>query len=441
MSGTVPDHRLVRGYLRDLDAAMRGLPAAQARELREQITAHLDDALGPDAGDQEVAAVLSRLGSPAGLAAEAGAASGSPGSRSALGGRRARWWLATVIAVPAVTAVVLGALQISSVVSSYVTSGRAQHLARLNAAVVTLTQNLEDERDLSAAYVARGRRGPVPVTLAHARTVTDAAAGQVRADAAGVGAGYQPDTVQDLGALLASITDLGYIRKELSSPVASAAQVIRVYTDNVIEPATTFSAEAGGGTGDASMRGTVTTLAALLRVENHQSVQRAILYAALSAQPPVLGPDDLASLKEADVQAKSDLADFNASANTTEQEHFSTVVSGRAVDDATSQRIEAEQKAAASPSAPLTGTTGLDAATWYGNMSTTVGDTRKVAGQLAGQITVRADTLRSNATRSLLFTSIVALLLVVLLLSAALARLLARPLGKLRSDALDAVTR
>jgi hypothetical protein len=62
MSGTALDHPLVRGYLRDLDAALRGLPAAQAGELREQITAHLDDALGPDAGDQEVAASLSRLG-------------------------------------------------------------------------------------------------------------------------------------------------------------------------------------------------------------------------------------------------------------------------------------------------------------------------------------------------------------------------------------------
>jgi hypothetical protein len=41
MSGTVLDHWLVRGYLRELDAVMRGLPAAQARELREQITAHL----------------------------------------------------------------------------------------------------------------------------------------------------------------------------------------------------------------------------------------------------------------------------------------------------------------------------------------------------------------------------------------------------------------
>ena len=98
MSGTALDHRLVRDYLRELDAAMRGLPPAQARELREQITAHLDDALGPDAGDYEVAATLSRLGSPADLAAEAGAASGSSEPRPALSG----WRLATIIAVPVV---------------------------------------------------------------------------------------------------------------------------------------------------------------------------------------------------------------------------------------------------------------------------------------------------------------------------------------------------
>ena len=48
MSGTSIDHELVRDYLRALDAALRGLPAAQARELKDQITTHLDDALPPD---------------------------------------------------------------------------------------------------------------------------------------------------------------------------------------------------------------------------------------------------------------------------------------------------------------------------------------------------------------------------------------------------------
>jgi hypothetical protein len=433
MSGTVLDHWLVRDYLCELDAAMRGLPPAQAYELKEQITAHLDDALLPDADDYEVAATLSRLGSPADLAAEAGAARGSSGRRFAL----RSWRLAAVTAVIAVTAAVLGALQISSAASSDVTAGRDQHLARLNAAVVKLTQNLEDERDLTAAYVARGEAGPVPATLANARTATDTAARTVQADAAFVGLGYQPDTVQDLNAVLAGIADLRAVRKLTSSPVASASQLIMVCSGNLIGPANTFSAAAGGGTSDARLQGDVTTLAALLRVENEQSVQRGILYAALSAQPPVLTHDDLISLQQSDAQERADLTAFMASAGTTEQERYSNTVSGEAVDFATSNKIQAEQQAAANPSAPLTRKAGLDAATWYGEMSTTVGDTRKVADQAVGQIIGRANTLKSNATTSLLLTSIVTLLLLVLLLSTALAR----PLRKLRSGTFDAMTR
>jgi hypothetical protein len=106
MSDTALDHRLVQDYLCELDAAMRGLPAEQARELKEQISAHLEEALRPGAGDQEVAAALSELGSPAEIAAEARAAAGVPGR--APGARPARTrparvrgflWLAAGLAV------------------------------------------------------------------------------------------------------------------------------------------------------------------------------------------------------------------------------------------------------------------------------------------------------------------------------------------------------
>jgi hypothetical protein len=416
MSGTALDHRLVRDYLRELDKAMRGLPDTQARELKEQITAHLDDALQPAAGDHEVAATLSRLGSPADLAAEAGAAGGSSGPPLALSRRRVRWRLAAIIAVPTVIAAVFGALQISGDVSSYAASGRVQHLARLDAAVVNLTQKLEDERDLSAAYAAREDNGP----LTRARAATDAAASTVRADAAGVGAGYSPGTVQDLKALLAGLTILGDIRGTVSAP-----GVIPLYSLDVIRPAITFSTAAGDGTGDARLQATVTTLAALLRVENEMSVQRAILYAALSARPPVLAPADLTSLRQAFQQQQADLSDFYASADTTEQRLFSNTVSGAAVDRALAGAVRAE----AVPVARLKGRFGLDARTWYADMSTTIGDTREVANQLVGQVTARAGALRSDATRRLVLTSIVTLglLLLVLLISAAVGRSLTRP--------------
>ena len=45
----VLEHLLVAGYLRDLDAALADLPAAAAAELAEQLRAHLEEALTPDA--------------------------------------------------------------------------------------------------------------------------------------------------------------------------------------------------------------------------------------------------------------------------------------------------------------------------------------------------------------------------------------------------------
>ena len=107
MSGTALDHPLIRGYLRELDAAFAGSPAAQARELREQITAHLEDVLPAGASEQEVAAALARLGSPASLAAEAGAARPAPSPaaraghrmRAALSRRTWRFWSIAAAAV------------------------------------------------------------------------------------------------------------------------------------------------------------------------------------------------------------------------------------------------------------------------------------------------------------------------------------------------------
>jgi len=132
MTGTITDHPLVRDYLRQLDVASRVLPAAQARELREQITGHLDDELPPDADDQEIAAALSRLGPPGSLAAEAMArgsgtvpGTGAPVTAGILIGRRlervrGRTWL---IAAVAVTLVVIAAFR----TATFLTAGQLEN--------------------------------------------------------------------------------------------------------------------------------------------------------------------------------------------------------------------------------------------------------------------------------------------------------------------------
>jgi hypothetical protein len=118
LSRTSLDHELVRGYISQLDAALRGVPAAQARELREQITAHLDDALPIDADDEQVAAVLGRLGSPAELAADVAQAGAAPLAARAMTAawlrhrlarvRRRTWSVVGVIVV--LTAIAAGCL-------------------------------------------------------------------------------------------------------------------------------------------------------------------------------------------------------------------------------------------------------------------------------------------------------------------------------------------
>jgi hypothetical protein len=93
MSDTVFDLPLVRSYLRELQEASLTLPAAQARELREQIAAHLDEALPPGATDDEVLAELERLGRPGSVVAAAAGPGRRPFGRQARNVlSHVRWW-------------------------------------------------------------------------------------------------------------------------------------------------------------------------------------------------------------------------------------------------------------------------------------------------------------------------------------------------------------
>jgi hypothetical protein len=102
MNDTALHHPLVRDYLRALDSDCAVLPASYARELREQIRAHLDEALGPEAGEYEVAETLRQLGSPRNLVAEAAA---TAGKRPWLARLTWRGWLIIVAAAIVVVGV------------------------------------------------------------------------------------------------------------------------------------------------------------------------------------------------------------------------------------------------------------------------------------------------------------------------------------------------
>lgn len=71
------DHPTVRSYLARLEAASSALPAGRATGLRDEVEAHLSEALsGTDGSEEALAGILDELGPPERLVAEVGGDAG-----------------------------------------------------------------------------------------------------------------------------------------------------------------------------------------------------------------------------------------------------------------------------------------------------------------------------------------------------------------------------
>ena len=367
---------------------------------------------------------------------------GPAGSRFALRNWRVRWRLAALIAVPLLTAVVLGAVTIAADVSNWQTTGRVQHLAQLNSAVVKYVAAAEDERDYSVAATAN--KAAFSARLRTAWRVTDAAAAEVTALADGItaGGGYQPAAVQAVNAVQVGVQTLPLIREAVADPLWPMTAIMQTYTEVVIQPASTFTSVVGNETTNTDFRRDVSALGSLLQVQDAISVQRALLLRAVSWPQPSLSSDDDASLLllQAQRQQAVELANFNASVGVAEQLNYSNTVTGAPVDAAAAQESLAEAVLTTGSHPPTAAQLGTLAAAKVNNdWSFTVAKVRQVSDQLTGNISTLADASRTNASTDLLVTGLVTLLLLllVLLVSIVVARSLIRPLRKLRADALD----
>ncbi len=354
-----------------------------------------------------------------------------------------RWRLLALIVIPTLAAVILGGLRISSGASSAVAFKRTEQLAVLNSDIIRLAQSMEDERDLTAGYIASGHptgNDPLYTALLNQRSATDEAAQQVTGDANNIGPTYSASVRQSVNSVLARISDLDQLRNA-STPSAGgnipALPLIKDYT-NSIATLLTFTSMSGTGTSDAQLANDVITLTALARAEDQASEQRGTLYAALLARQ--FPPQGLTTLQSAQARQAAAQQDFQSSASLAEQQLFQNTVSGTPVDQAAFE----EQVALSTSNDGSVGIgalpAGADPSTeWYGNMTSTVGKMRTVESQLVDNIVARSQALQSAATRSAVVTSVITLvlLILVLLITTFVARSMTRPLRRLREDALD----
>ena len=359
-----------------------------------------------------------------------------------------RWRLIAIIAVPTLTALVLGAIQITTAVENYTSDKRVQTLANLNALVVKGAGQLADERDITAGFVASGKsKTAMQAQVNQAQAATNATLAEIRSQAAVVtgSSGYRAQTVLDLNnGVLAGINDLTLIRQAALKTQYPPLAIIQTYDERLIAPFDTFSNDIAAGTGNASMQTNVTVLNALLRMEDDASLQRAYLYQALASPSPGLTSVALTALNQAATQQQADTMQFTGDASVTEAQNLNNTVSGPQVDAAKSEESLAVALTAKDQSISAIGTAQAcgktpQAQCWYQTQAVQISDMRQVSDGLVGQVTAQANALTSSSLRSAIITSVVTLLLLilVLLITTFVARSMIRPLRKLRADALE----
>ena len=302
-----------------------------------------------------------------------GSGLGGPGGRRGGAGRsslknwRVRSRLLLLIAIPTVTALVLGGVRIGSATQSALAFQRAEERAVLAADVTQLAQRLETERDQTIYFIALGSSGrpgylvPPPVSkralaIKQYNSVrapaiqqygvikafyrqTDQAVAHFHALVAHYHNAYGSAAEQRVSSAVAGLGGLPYLRYASTRTQLYPLVVVRKYAD-LINNLLVIDDQTAQGTGDPVLSQTVAVLGLASRMKEEASEQRAILAAALLQGN--LTQLEVSALDTAQANQASGLQAFDLSATASQREQWDNNVSGSFIYLAPSQEQQAE---------------------------------------------------------------------------------------------------
>ena len=395
--------------------------------------------------------------------------------------------LFAVIVAALLTGLVFGGLRVADAEKSAGQFSRTQKLARLSTQLVTLVNDLQNERSTTLLlFSGTARRQKATMAPLFART--DAGVAAVSRTLSGIG-GLPANIEADVTTVLADISpqSIQQLHDTLSSSEDDLGVVTSYGTD--ITDMITLGAQVGQGVSDASLASDVQALNELALAKEQVSQQRALLNSALSSPVerrvtyisasgvpvtstavPTADPGTEQALAAAYGQQYADIYAFYQVATPAQgkydaddsaadseamraAEHIEenvfinddtdylirngTVDTGKSVPG--SQLVPSLRGSALLPGPRGSGLLQRGLATWDAGMGDEL--TAMQAGEMliAGDIASRASQLHASAQRSALASGIVtvAALLAVLLAALAVARSLVGPLRRLRAGALD----
>src|ERR1022692_3689343 len=368
-------------------------------------------------------------------------------SRRALKNWHVRSRLVLLIAIPTLTAIILGGVRIGSSAQSAVAYQQVDRLATLSRNVTNLAQALELERSETIRYIVRGPKGGRTSDAASASLerqvvqsdydTTDAAAALVRRQAGAVGSSYPALIRQEAQAAITAIAGLPALRDAAIHTQLPPLVVIQKY-ESTIDDVLALDDEIALGSNDSGLADTVQVLGFISRMKEEASEQGAILTSALAPDlvgQGSFGPDKVSAITTAEAEQQSNLAEFNISATPAQRQLYLSSLSGPQEDQA--QALEQAAIFLASGSRPPgTDPTIADASS---AMTFPVSSLHGVEQQIVTSIISRATVLRKHAIVSAVAVGIAVILVLALalLLTSIVGRSMVRPLRRLRAGALE----
>jgi signal transduction histidine kinase len=346
-----------------------------------------------------------------------------------------------LIIIPTIVGVILGAVQLTNAISTSSDYRRLTEVATLVEKIDTLVHEVDKERDLTAWYIADGRRQARLSKVRAQQDVVDTAREPVLSAVSDLDPSHTLRVRSEAEQIRSWLEGLPGLRTRIAEG-APARAALGMYS-KLITVLSSMQGDLGTTGNDQRLFGDSIALGALSRAKEELSRQRGLMTVGLTTLGRPGGGfdyDDFVDFPGSWSRQQSETDTFLTEATAADVKFYNDNVNGQQVDKADWMRALAlAQLRQFKEIRDLDPIHRDDTAIWYTSTSAVADRMRKVEERLVGSVVQQSQALQEQAQRQAMISGglILVLLLLVLIITAVVASSLTRPLRRLRAEALE----
>ncbi|WP_181871168.1 sensor histidine kinase [Sphaerisporangium album] len=348
-----------------------------------------------------------------------------------------------LIIIPTIVGVILGGVQLADAAATSADYRRLTDVATLVQKIDVLVHEIDKERDLTAWYIAEGRRAARFKKVHAQQEIVDKVRQPVLAAVSGIDQSHTARVRAEADEIRRWLEGLPGLRSRIVEDVSVPARAALGMYGRVVTVLSSMQSELGTSGADQRLFGDSIALGALSRAKEEVSRQRGIMTVGLATRGTAGGGfdyDDFVNFPGSWSTQEKETATFLAEATPADVKFYNETVRGQQVDKADWMRALAlAQLRQYKEIQDLDLNRRDDTTLWYTSVSAVADRMRKVEERMVGSVVQQSQTLQEDAQRQALISGavIVVLLLLVLIITIVVASSLTRPLRRLRAEALE----